>query len=69
MRHRAPDRDPSQGEVIAIFGTARLIKKPDRVYELAGGSEADRAEAEKWISMFMKHDEVQGSAHRPEPKP
>ena len=64
-----PPPDALAGEVIASFGDAQLIKKPDRRYELVGGTEADRAEAEKWISMFMKYDAVQGSAHRPEPRP
>jgi hypothetical protein len=60
MRRLPPQPDPNSGEVIATFGEAKLIKKPDRKYELLGGSEADRAEAKKWISMFMKNDVVQG---------
>jgi hypothetical protein len=45
------------GEVIAIFGEARLIKTVDFKYELRGGSEGDHAEAQEWISLFM-HDVV-----------
>jgi hypothetical protein len=46
-----------EGEVIAIFGQARLVKTVDFKYELRGGSDEDRAEAREWISMFM-HDVV-----------
>jgi hypothetical protein len=54
MRHSFPQPDREQGEVIAGFGQAKLIKKLDSKYELVGGSEADRAEAQKWISLFMR---------------
>lgn len=30
-------------------------------YELFGGSESERAQAQKWISMFMKNDLVEGA--------
>jgi hypothetical protein len=60
MRHSLPEPDREQGEVIAEFGQARLIKKLDCKYELVGGSEADRAEAQKWISLFMKDKAIQG---------
>jgi hypothetical protein len=56
---QASPRD--SGEVIATFGSARLIKYYDRKYALVGGSEADRAEAERRISMFMKNDIVEGA--------
>ncbi len=42
-----------EGNVIAYFGDARLVKKLDRRFELRGGSDKDRAEARKWISLFM----------------
>jgi len=61
MRHHVSDNDQGKGEVIASFGEAKLIKKPDRKYELVGGTEADRAEAQKWIAMFMRNDVVQGT--------
>lgn len=46
-----------QGEVIAIFGQAKLVKTADQKYELRGGSEEDRGEAREWISMFL-HEAV-----------
>lgn len=52
--------DPQQEQVIATFGQARLIKLPDRTYELVGGSPSDRAAAGKWIAQFMKNDRVRG---------
>jgi hypothetical protein len=48
-------------EVIASFDEARLIKylKGAKArYKLRGGSEADRAEARKWIAMFCPDDVV-----------
>ena len=60
MRRPPLQPDPNSGEVIATFGQATLIKKPIRKYALVGGSEADRAEAKKWIAMFMKNDVVEG---------
>jgi hypothetical protein len=46
-----------QGEVIAIFGDAKLVKTVGQKYELRGGSAEDRAEAKEWISMFL-HEAV-----------
>ena len=45
-----------EGELIATFGCARLIKDWDNV-RLVGGNSADRAEALEWISFFLP-DEV-----------
>ena len=44
------------GELIASFGDARLVKKLTGKIELIGGTETDRAEAREWCSMFL-HDE------------
>ena len=42
-----------EGEIMARFGEARLIKKLTGKIELVGGTEADRAAAREWISMFL----------------
>ena len=42
-----------EGEVIASWGQARLIKYLDAKVELKGGSKEDRIEAREWISMFL----------------
>lgn len=42
-----------QGEVVAVFGQARLVKHMDCNYELVGGTPADRHDAREWISLFM----------------
>ena len=44
---------PDGGEVIALFGDAKLVKTIDSKYELRGGSKGDRTAAQEWISMFM----------------
>ena len=46
-----------EGEVIAGFGQARLIKYLDGKTELRGGSAQDQAEAREWISLFW-HEAV-----------
>ena len=57
--------NPEQELVIATFGQARLIKLPDRTYELVGGSPQDRAAAAQWIAQFMKNDRVRGFPEDP----
>ncbi len=42
----------SRDEAIAIFGTARLVKKSDGRHALIGGTVADHAEAREWCSLF-----------------
>ena len=43
----------SEGEVIAYFGKARLVKRLDCRFELRGGSHEDHSAAKEWISLFM----------------
>ena len=39
--------------LIASFGQARLVARPDGRAELRGGSDSERTEAKEWISLFM----------------
>jgi len=48
----------TDAELIAAFGQARLIKTPDHIYELRGGSAEDRREAAEWISLFLHEASV-----------
>ena len=41
------------GETVAYFGDAKLIRHVDCQFELRGGSDEDRAQAREWISLFM----------------
>ena len=45
-----------EGEVVAWWGKARLIKYLDGRSELRGGSEQDQAEARDWIATFWDKD-------------
>jgi len=65
---RAPTRNRSreyadfyplfnEGEVVAAWGNAQLIKYLDGKTELRGGSDQDRAEAKEWMSLFW-HEAV-----------
>ena len=47
----------NEGELIASWGEARLIKYLDGKTELKGGSDQDRAEAREWMSLFW-HEAV-----------
>ena len=49
-----------EGEVIAMFGQARLVKYLGGQVELQGGSAGDHTEAKEWISLFM-HELVVGA--------
>ena len=46
-----------EGEVVATWGQARLIKYPDGKVVLKGGSEEDRLAAHEWVSLFW-HEAV-----------
>jgi len=41
-----------EGEVVASWGEAKLIKRLDGKIELRGGSKEDHAEAMEWMSLF-----------------
>ena len=42
----------TEGETVAIFGSARLVKKLDGKIELIGGTAGDHADAREWCSLF-----------------
>ena len=46
-----------EGEVVAGFGDAKLIRFLDGNTELRGGSDEDRTAAREWMSMFW-HEAV-----------
>jgi hypothetical protein len=46
-----------EGEVIASWGEAKLVKYLDGKLELKGGSKEDHADAREWISLFW-HEAV-----------
>ena len=48
-----------QGEVVASWGQAKLVKHLNGKLELRGGSKVDRGEAKEWISLFW-HEAVVG---------
>jgi hypothetical protein len=41
-----------EGETIAIFGSARLVKELNGKIELIGGTADDHADAREWCSLF-----------------
>ena len=46
-----------EGEVVASWGGAKLVKYLDGGLELRGGSEEERGEAREWMSLFW-HEAV-----------
>lgn len=56
--------EQDEGEIVASFGAAELIRHHDGRWELRGGSPGDRAEAREWCSVFQ-HDATFPSAPQP----
>ena len=52
------DTFKNEEEVVAYFGEARLVRRLDCRFELRGGTDEDRSEARKWMSMFMRGQET-----------
>ena len=52
-----------EGEVVAGWGEAELIKYLDGKVVLKGGSKEDRLAAHEWISLFW-HEAVVGDGRR-----
>jgi hypothetical protein len=50
-------------KLIRQFGNAKLVKLPNGQHELLGGTEADRAAAYEWTSLFA-HEIVFTHFHR-----
>ncbi len=50
-----------EGETLAVFGAARLVKYLDGKIELRGGGRDDRRAAREWCSMFL-HEAAVGGA-------
>lgn len=55
MKFFPPYKD--EGEVVATWGQAKLVRFLDGKLELKGGSKAERGEAREWISLFW-HEAV-----------
>jgi len=55
-----------EGEVVAMWGEAQLIKYLDGRTVLRGGSEQERAEAKKWMSRFWPEALVESGIVAPE---
>jgi len=43
----------AEGETLAVFGKARLIKQLTGRIELVGGTADDRTAAKEWASFFL----------------
>jgi len=46
-----------EGDLITMFGNARLVKRLNGKFELLGGTDADRADAKEWCPLFL-HEAV-----------
>ena len=52
-----------RSQVVRQFGNAKLIRRPNAQHELVGGTDADRANAFEWSSLFA-HEIVFTHFHR-----
>jgi len=53
-----------EGEVVAAWGGAQLIRYLDGRTELRGGSKEDRLAAQEWISLFWREGGVRDDDRR-----
>ena len=44
-----------EGELLASFGGARLVKHLDGTCEIHGGTTEERGEARDWVALFLQH--------------
>ena len=54
---------PVRHALVRQFGNAKLIRQPNGQHELVGGTDADRADAFEWSSLFA-HEIVFTHFHR-----
>jgi hypothetical protein len=54
-----------EGEILAVFGAARLVKRLNGRLELVGGTAADQTAAREWTSLFL-HEAVFSHGHPPD---
>ena len=52
MKSRHPELGIGD-KLVARFGRAALVQRPDGKWQLKGGSRDDRTTATEWISLFM----------------
>ncbi|MDD5140551.1 MAG: hypothetical protein PHY43_09870 [Verrucomicrobiales bacterium] len=64
LKNLVPQR--FRNRLVRQFGRARLIRLPNGQHELVGGTDADRANAFEWASLFA-HEIVFTHFHREEP--
>ncbi len=57
-----PGRLGALGEIIAEFGSARLVRCGAGRLELRGGSSQERSEAREWASLFLGSEYVDWNA-------
>jgi hypothetical protein len=50
-----PWHGADDGELLASFGDAQLVKHLDGTCEIQGGSAEERGEARDWVSLFLQH--------------
>lgn len=62
MKFFPPYKD--EGEIVASWGQAKLVRYLDGKLELKGGSRAERGEAREWISLFWHEAVVREHAER-----
>jgi hypothetical protein len=57
LKQLFPELERNEGQLIAAFGGARLIRSWSGTYKLRGGTKEDHGHALEWISLFL-HEAV-----------
>lgn len=63
LNHRLNNDNP--GRIVRNFGEAKLIKHSDGKHELIGGTAADIADANDWVSLFAHEVVLTRSGENP----
>ena len=58
--------EPRHVVLIARFGAARLLERPDGRAELRGGTDSERTESKEWLSLFAHELRLSFSSSTPE---
>ena len=58
-------KNDNPGRIVRNFGEAKLIKHADGKHELIGGTAADIADANDWVSLFAHEVVLTRSSEKP----
>ena len=58
MTHDWLSQSRPRDEIMATFGGAEIVKRPDGRLEIRGGSEQEKAQAHDWMKLFLAQGQL-----------